>query len=234
MSNPLPTPSSPTLAIGEPTRYVVYYRVSTQKQGRSGLGLDAQKAAINAFCSAHLIGEFIEIESGGKTSRTELAKAIELCKKQQAKLIAHRLDRVLRNLEILVALRINKVRFTALDCLTDSDMIINIKAAFAEDELRKISERTRAALAQKKARGFTLGKPENLTPDAQAKGVAGNVRRAALNENNRRAASMISMMRQAGRNYRQIAIELNRSGFRTAQGGQFQTTQVMRLAERLT
>ncbi|WP_052731161.1 hypothetical protein [Spirosoma radiotolerans] len=73
----------------------------------------------------------------------------------------------------------------------------------------------------------------NLTAEAQQKGVAGNIRRAAKNENNRRASSMIAIMRQAGRNYVQIAAELNRAGFRTARGGQFQATQVMRLAGRL-
>ena len=74
-------------------KYVAYYRVSTQKQGRSGLGLDAQKAGIVSFCGEELIGSFVEIESGGKTSRKELAKAIELCQKEDAKLIAYRLDR---------------------------------------------------------------------------------------------------------------------------------------------
>lgn len=138
------------------TKYVVYYRVSTQKRGRSGLEFDAQKAGIEVFCSQQLIDNFIEIESGGKTSRKELAKAIKLCQKENVNLIAYHLDRVLRNLEILVALRVNQIQFTALDCLNDSDMIINIKAALAKDELRKISERTRAALHQKKARGFTL------------------------------------------------------------------------------
>ena len=73
-------------------KYVAYYRVSTQKQGRSGLGLDAQKAGIVSFCSEQLIGSFVEIESGGKTSRKQLAKAIELCQKEDAKLIAYRLD----------------------------------------------------------------------------------------------------------------------------------------------
>ncbi len=78
-----------------------------------------------------------------------------------------------------------------------------------------------------------LGKPGNLTAEAQAKGVAANVRRAAENENNRRASSMIAMMRQAGRNYVQIAAELNQAGFRTSRGGQFQATQVMRLYQRM-
>ena len=217
-------PPSPT--------YVAYYRVSTPKQGRSALGLDSQKAGIHDYCTDRLIGEFIEVESAGKASRKEFLKAVAFCKLHNAKLIAFSLDRLLRSLDILVSLRQSKVRFMALDCLNDSEVIIQLKASLAEDELRKVSERTRNALAQKKARGFKLGKPENLTEAARLKGAAGNQRRAADNENNRRAASMVDLMRRAGKNFSQIAVELNRAGFQTAWGGQFQSVQVKRLAER--
>ena len=111
-------------------------------------------------------------------------------------------------------------------------LTIGIFATLAQHERELISGRTKAALAEKRAQGVRLGKPENLTAEAQAKGVAGNVRRAAANENNRRASSMISMMRQAGKNYSEMAAELNRAGFRTSRGGRFQATQVMRLAKR--
>ena len=211
------------------TKYVAYYRVSTQKQGRSGLGLYAQKAGIDAFCGDGLIGDFIEIESGGKTSRKELAKAIELCQKENAKLIAYRLDRVLRNLEILVALRLNKVMFTALDCLNDSDMIINIKAALAEDELRKISERTRAALHQKKARGFTLGKPENFCDEGRRKGTAVGKEAARMNPANQQAAELIRLYQRDKLTMRAIAERLNKTGFRTRKGKLFQAESIRRL-----
>ncbi|MCK8495576.1 recombinase family protein [Spirosoma sp. RP8] len=214
--------------------YVAYYRVSTQKQGRSGLGLDAQKAGIEAFCGQQLIGTFIEIESGGKTSRKELAKAIELCQKENAKLIAYRLDRVLRNLEILVALRLNKVLFTALDCLNDSDMIINIKAALAEDELRKISERTRAALHQKKARGFTLGKPENFCDEGRQKGTAVGKEAARIHPANQQAAELIRLYQRDKLPMRAIAERLNKTGFRTRNGKLFRAETVRRLMREST
>lgn len=175
------------------TKYVAYYRVSTQKQGRSGLVLDAQKAGIHVFWVDQVIGNFIEIESGGKTSRKELAKAIELFQKENAKLIAYRLDRLLGNLEILVALRLNKVLFTTLNCLNDSDMIVNIKAALAEDELRKISKRTCAALHQKKIRSFNLGKPENYCDEGRQKGTAVGNEAARIHPANQQADELIRL-----------------------------------------
>ena len=214
-------------------RYVAYFRVSTQKQERSGLGLEAQRAAINAFCGPHLIGEFVEIESGAKTQRRELAKAIQLCQKEKALLIAHRLDRVLRNLEIVVSLRINKVSFTALDCLNDSDMIVNFKASLAEEELRKVSERTKAALQQKKAQGYQLGKPENLTPKAIAKGQQIRQLNARQDENNRRAGTLARSLRKAGHSWTHIVQELNSNGFRTRRGKPFRVMQVQRVVDLL-
>lgn len=210
-------------------KYVAYYRVSTQKQGRSGLGLDAQREGIQAFCGQQLIGEFVEIESGGKTSRKELAKAIELCKKESALLIANRLDRVLRNLEILVALRISKVQFTALDCLNDSDMIINIKAALAEDELSKVSERTRAGLHQKKKRGFTLGKPENFSDEGRRKGIKVRKEAADTHPANLQAAELIRLYQRDELTTRAIAKKLNDNGFRTRRGKLFGSETVRRL-----
>lgn len=210
-------------------KYVAYYRVSTAKQGRSGLGLDAQKAGILSYCGSDLIGEFIEVESGGKTSRKELAKAIELCKKENAKLISFRLDRVLRNLEIVVALRINKVQFTALDCLNDSDMIINIKAALAEDELRKISERTKSALAQKKLRGFQLGKSDNFSDLGRKKGARAIQLKYQSNENTIRAKAYAITLRNQLASLRKIANVLNINGFKTATGKEFKSETVRNL-----
>ena len=102
----------------------------------------------------------------------------------------------------------------------------------AQHERELISSRAKAALQAKLAQGTMLGKPKNLTDEAQVKDVAGNVRRAALNENNRRASSMADMMHRNGKNYTHIADELNRADFRTATGYQFQATQVMRLIKR--
>lgn len=210
-------------------KYVAYYRVSTAKQGRSGLGLDAQKAGILTYCGSDLVGEFIEVESGGKTKRKELYKAIELCKQEGAKLISYRLDRILRNLEILVALRISKVEFTALDCLNDSEMIIQIKGALAEDELRKVSERTKAALAQKKAQGFKLGKPDNFSDLGRTKGTEAIKEKAQANTNNQRAKAYAKSLRLQCLSYLRIAEELNKSGFLSSTGKQFYATGIHRL-----
>lgn len=212
-------------------KYVAYYRVSTTKQGQSGLGLDAQKSGIHSYCSNDLVGEFVEVESGSKTARKELAKAIELCKKENAKLIAYRLDRILRNLEILVMLRQNKIPFTALDCLNDNDMIISIKSALAEEELRKVSERTKAALHQKKLRGFKLGKPDNLTDIARQKGLRAIKLKAQNNENNQRAKAMACSLRLQGASFGRIAKYLNNNGFKSSQGKPFYGKTVSRLVE---
>ncbi|GAB3935160.1 recombinase family protein [Larkinella terrae] len=216
-----------------PQKYVAYLRVSTQKQGQEGLGMKAQEKGILDYCGESLIGKFVEVESGGKVSRKELVRAVELCKKNNAKLIAFRLDRILRSLDILVILRQNKVKFTALDCLNDSEMIINIKAAFAEEELRKVSERTRNALAQKKAGGKVLGKPENMNYAAQVKGAEVNKQRAGENKNNRRATAMVAQLRSQGKTFDQIAEQLNKDGFVTSTGKEFHAMQVHRLHKRV-
>lgn len=226
ITHPVPPPASDALKT-----YVAYYRVSTKKQGESGLGLDAQRSAVAGFVKGAIMAEFTEVESGKKNQREQLRLAIERAKKEGAVLVIAKLDRLSRNASFIFTLRDSGANFQCVDMPDANTLTIGIFATLAQHERELISGRTKAALAQKRAQGAKLGKPENLTPEAQAKGVAGNVRRAALNENNRRAASMIAQMRQAGQNLTQIAAELNRAGFRTARGGQFQPTQVMRLVK---
>ena len=218
-----------TLPLALSSRYVAYYRVSTKKQGESGLGIDAQRSAVAGFGKGAIIAEFTEVESGRKNQREQLRLAIERAKKEGAVLVIAKLDRLSRNASFIFTLRDSGVNFQCVDMPDANTLTIGIFATLAQHERELISGRTKAALAQKRAQGAKLGKPENLTAQAQAKGVAGNVRRAAANENNRRAASMIAMMRQAGQNLTQIATELNRAGFQTARGGRFQPTQVRRL-----
>lgn len=215
------------------SKFVAYYRVSTKGQGESGLGLEAQRAAVSGYVKGDIVAEFTEIESGKNDKRIELMAAIDRAKREGAILVIAKLDRLSRNASFIFTLRDSGVSFQCVDMPDANTLTIGIFATLAQHERELISQRTKAALDAKKAKGAVLGKPENLTPEAQAKGVAGNVRRAAENENNRRASSMIAMMRQAGRNYVQIAAELNRAGFRTARGGQFQATQVMRLYQRM-
>jgi DNA invertase Pin-like site-specific DNA recombinase len=221
-----------TIAVSTSGKYVAYYRVSTRAQGDSGLGLEAQRSAVANFVKGAIIAEYTEVESGKNNQRIELSAAIERAKKEGAVLVIAKLDRLSRNASFIFTLRDSGVNFQCVDMPDANTLTIGIFATLAQHERELISSRTKAALQAKIAKGATLGKPENLTPDAQAKGVAGNARRAANNENNRRASSMAEMMNSNGKNYTQIAQELNRAGFRTSMGCQFQATQVMRLLKR--
>lgn len=218
--------------LAPPLRYVAYYRVSTRGQGESGLGLEAQRAAVAGFARGPILAEYTEIESGKNNQRAQLAAAIERAKKEGAVLVIAKLDRLSRNASFIFTLRDSGVSFQCVDMPDANTLTIGIFATLAQHERELISSRTKAALAVKKAQGTRLGKPENLTPAAQARGVAGNVARARANENNRRALSMALAHRSAGKNLVQIAQALNEAGFRSARGCPFQATQVMRLLKR--
>src|SRR6476660_1180485 len=142
-------------------RFVAYYRVSTDRQGRSGLGLEAQQKAVIDFLNggaSELVGEFVEVESGKKSDRPELARAIEACRKHKARLVIAKLDRLSRNLAFVATLMDSGVEFVAVDNPHANKLTIHILAAVAEHEREAISERTKAALAAAKARGKRLGK----------------------------------------------------------------------------
>lgn len=225
--------STTTFANAGQLKYVAYYRVSTRAQGDSGLGLEGQRAAVANFVKGPVVAEFKEVESGKNNQRAELAAAIDRSKKEGAILVIAKLDRLSRNASFIFTLRDSGVNFQCVDMPDANTLTIGIFATLAQHERELISSRTKSALDAKRAQGATLGKPENMTPEAQAKGVAGNARRAAGNENNRRATSMAQMMQMNGKNYTQIADELNRAGFRTSMGCQFQATQVKRLLDRI-
>ncbi|HLL95745.1 MAG TPA: recombinase family protein [Spirosoma sp.] len=161
-----------------------------------------------------------------------MALAIDRAKKENAVLVIAKLDRLSRNASFIFTLRDSGVNFQCVDMPDANTLTIGIFATLAQHKRELISGRTRSALQAKIAQGAILGKPENLTPEAQVKGVAGNVRRAATNENNRRALFMVETLRKSSMNYSEITRELNRNGYRTSQGSQFQATQVMRLAKR--
>ena len=224
--------STSMLATTGPAKYVAYYRVSTRAQGDSGLGLEAQRSAVANFVKGSIVAEFTEVESGKNNQRVQLASAIDRAKRESAVLVIAKLDRLSRNASFIFTLRDSGVNFQCVDMPDANTLTIGIFATLAQHERELISSRTKAALQAKLVQGAILGKPENLTAEAQTKGVAGNVRRAALNENNRRASSMADMMHKNGKNYTHIADELNRAGFRTAMGCAFQATQVMRLLNR--
>jgi len=144
----------------KPTRYVSYLRVSTAKQGASGLGIDAQRAAIATFISnsgADHLAEFIEVESGKKDDRVELKAALALCRAERASLLVAKLDRLARSVAFVSAVMDSDVTLVAADNPHASRLVLHMLAAVAEFEREQISQRTKAALAMAKARGVLLG-----------------------------------------------------------------------------
>ncbi len=141
-------------------KYVAYYRVSTAKQGKSGLGLEAQKETVRAFVDkeGELIGEYVEVQSGRKDNREELWKAIRVAKEQKAKIVIARLDRFSRKVSFISGIMDQGVSLVVAEMPHASEFQLHIFAALAQEERRLISERTKAALAQAKKRGVTLGK----------------------------------------------------------------------------
>jgi DNA invertase Pin-like site-specific DNA recombinase len=140
---------------------VAYYRVSTQKQGRSGLGLEAQQSAVRGHLdrtNRKLVAEFVEIESGRNPDRPKLSEALKQCRLTRSKLIVARLDRLARNVAFVSRLMEAGVDFEAVDCPQANRLTVHILAAVAEYETRLISERIKAALAAAKARGVKLGR----------------------------------------------------------------------------
>ncbi|MFD1145392.1 recombinase family protein [Larkinella insperata] len=213
--------------------YVAYYRVSTEKQGRSGLGLQAQKLAVLGFLQgAPIVAEFTEVESGKKNQRVQLQLAIDAAKRHQAILIIAKLDRLSRNAAFIFTLRDSGVSFQCVDMPDANTLTIGIFATLAQHERELISGRTKAGLHIKKLQGIKLGSPKNLTAQARMKGTEATRRNAAKNENSRRASALIAEWKAQGKTYAQIADRLNEFGFRTPRGCMFQGTQVMRIHQR--
>jgi DNA invertase Pin-like site-specific DNA recombinase len=143
-------------------KFVAYYRVSTDRQRKSGLGLEAQRKAVHDYLNGgtwSLVGDFTEIESGKRNKRPELEKALAVCKRQKAKLVIAKLDRLSRNLAFIATLMDSGVEFVAVDNPHANKLTVHILAAVAQHEREMIAQRTKDALQAAKARGVVLGNP---------------------------------------------------------------------------
>jgi DNA invertase Pin-like site-specific DNA recombinase len=225
-------------------KWVAYYRVSTKRQGASGLGLEAQQAAVRAFLNGGdwtLVREFKETESGKSDDRPQLQAAIAACKLFGAKLVIAKLDRLSREAHFLLGLEKAGVDFVAADMPNANRMTVGIMAVVAQEERRMISERTKAALQAAKARNVKLGghrtyadgKPVTLTLEAIAKGRATIAKRA--DDKAARIMPAIRELQAAGiTSLAGIAAGLNDQGIPTPRGGRWQAVQVQRVLSRLS
>ena len=207
-------------------KFLSYLRVSTDKQGRSGLGLEAQRQAVMSYLDGgrwELAGEFTEVESGKHAERIELQKALAACKKLKAKLVIAKLDRLSRNLAFIATLMESGVEFVAVDNPHANKLTVHILAAVAQHEREMISERTKAALAAAKKRGQRLGNP-NLAEAAKlgTAAVKANARRFAANVR----PIIEEIMRGGATSANAIAAKLNERNVRTARGGKWSHMQV--------
>jgi len=221
-------------------RFVAYERVSTAKQGLSGLGLEAQRKSIGDFVSARgarLIGCFTEVESGRKNDRPELEKALELARLTGATLVIAKLDRLSRNAAFLLTLRDSGVRFLAVDMPEANDLTVGIMALVAQQEREAISRRTKEALAAAKARGVKLGNPNGAAALRRA-GMDGQRLRTAVTANADEfaegLADTVADVRVHGHTtLRAMAGELNARGILTRRGGRWHVSNVRNLLARM-
>ena len=217
------------MAIGD---CVAYYRVSTDKQGRSGLGLEAQRIAVMGFLKTAPVQEFTEVESGKQENRPEFLKAMRVCRLTNATLVIAKLDRLSRNAGFLLGLKDSGVRFICADMPDANELTINIMAVMAEHERRMISERTKVALNAAKQRQ-SLGNP-NLAAVRNTDTVAANAARAKRADAfSADLAFVIDDIKHAGiTSLLGISKELNSRGFTTRKGHQFSASTVSRTIKR--
>lgn len=207
------------------TKYITYLRVSTQQQGNSGLGLEAQRASVNHFASNNeIIAEYVEVESGKRAMRPQLLAALAHVKKAKATLLIAKLDRLSRNVHFITGLLEAKVDFVAVDMPHANKFNVQIMAVMAEWERDQISARTKAALAVVKARGIKLGGPVK-----KATAAAVEVARSA---NTKARELAVRLYDEEGMTYAEIALELQRAGILTRNNHVvWHPTQVRRLVK---
>ena len=219
---------------------VSYLRVSTAAQGRSGLGLEAQRAAVEEFCRQRgvtLLAEYIEVESGSHAERPQLAAAVTLARLTGATLLIAKLDRLSRNAAFLLTLRDSGTEFVAVDMPDANSVTVGIMAVIAEEERRAISARTKAALGAAKARGVRLGNPNGAAAlrragkgtEAALEAVRGNAQRRSV----ALAATLAEIRSEGAASLTAMARALNERQIRTPRGGLWHATSVQRLVARL-
>lgn len=214
--------------------FITYCRVSTDKQGIKGLGMDAQADLIARHVktmNGKVVAAYVEVESGKNNERPQLSAAIRHCKAAHCVLLIAKLDRLARNVAFISSLMESGVEFVAADMPTANRLTIHILAAVAEHEATAISERTKAALAQARARGVKLGgyrTRASITPEKRAAALQVRCERATV-----RATSitpMIHLIRATGATtLRAVAMQLNAAGIKTARGGEWSAMQVARI-----
>lgn len=210
------------------TTCIAYFRVSTDRQGKSGLGLEAQKESVNRYLESvgwNLIGEYVEVESGKRKNRPQLAAALEACKKEKATLLIAKLDRLARNVHFVSGLMESGVDFVAADNPHANKLMIHLLAAFAEHEREQISQRTKEALAAARARGIELGKNGKVLARQnreQAEAFAKEMR-----------DTIFQLRREGFATVRAITDELNNRSIRSPQGKNWHIPTTHRLLKRL-
>lgn len=210
------------------TRFVAYYRVSTDGQGKSGLGLDSQRETVKRHVAGkdgEIAAEFTETESGTINNRPQLTAALAKCKETGSTLLIAKLDRLARNVHFVSGLLESGVKFVACDNPHADRTMMQVLAVFGEHEARLISERTKAALRQAKRRGVKLGSP---TPRNGAL-VAGKISRDKAEASAKKLLPLVKPMRKKGMTLEQIAEELTRLGIATALGGEWRANSVRNL-----
>jgi len=218
-------------------KHVCYYRVSTQKQGKSGLGLEAQKHAVREYLNGGswtIVSEFTEVETGKRSDRPELDKALSMCRLHGAKLVIAKLDRLSRNAAFLLNLRDSGVDFVCADMPNANKLTVGIMAMVAEDEAERISDRTKKALAAAKRRGVTLGGFRGKVPTAKHRALSAEARQRDAGDRASDIAPVIAELQAAGKtSLRAIAAGLNEQKIPTSRGGEWSAVQVQRILERI-
>ena len=217
-------------------KYVAYLRVSTQKQGYSGLGLEAQREIIrNHLHDTTPVAEFVEVESGRKSDRPKLKEALALCRTDGATLIVAKLDRLARSVSFLSNLLESDVDIVFCDFPQANKMVLHIISAISQYEAELIAARTKASLQAKKARGFKLGNPEHLL-DKHQEAIQNSIKtcrtKADNNPNNKRAVAMLRILVKENSSYCEMAKILNQEGFVTSRGCSFTKSTVYKLIKR--